>query len=191
MGNYERIRQETKERIQQAFWELYKTKPIEKITVKNVTDITGIYRTTFYLHFADVYAIREKIEAELMEELRGIKPIADETEAENSRYMQDMHEMFKRNYDYLHILLDEKHHPEFAASYKTELVGSICEMHHIERNHMDEKTDMVIRKTISMLVDMFFYWAGSALFTFEEMVSIVKGYMNRGILETLYEGVEK
>ena len=62
----------TADRIVREFWKLYKKTNIEKITVKNITDASGIYRTTFYLHFSDVYEVLEDIERKLLEELGRI-----------------------------------------------------------------------------------------------------------------------
>ena len=72
MGVYENAKQETRKKIVRSFWKLYKTKEIEKITVKDITDASGIYRTTFYLHFSDIYAILEIIEEKLMKELQQL-----------------------------------------------------------------------------------------------------------------------
>ena len=52
----------TKAALVDAFWQLYLTKPIEKISVKEITDATGVYRSTLYYYFPDVYAILEYIE---------------------------------------------------------------------------------------------------------------------------------
>ncbi len=56
----------TKAALVDAFWELYLTKPIEKISVKEITDATGVYRSTLYYYFPDVYAILEYIEETIL-----------------------------------------------------------------------------------------------------------------------------
>ncbi len=38
-----------------------KQMPIDKITVKKVTDYIGITRNTFYYHYQDIYALLEEI----------------------------------------------------------------------------------------------------------------------------------
>lgn len=45
----------TKENIAAAFLELLEAKPIDKITVKDVVDVCGITRQTFYYHFEDIF----------------------------------------------------------------------------------------------------------------------------------------
>ena len=44
-----------------GFIELSKQMPIDKITVKKVTDYIGITRNTFYYHSQDIYALLEEI----------------------------------------------------------------------------------------------------------------------------------
>ena len=57
---------QTKAELTTAFWELYKSRPITKITIKDITDRAGFYRSTFYLYFTDVYAILEQIEDNIL-----------------------------------------------------------------------------------------------------------------------------
>lgn len=45
----------TEKAIIESLRELLKEQPLDKISVKNVTDLCGISRNTFYYHFHDVY----------------------------------------------------------------------------------------------------------------------------------------
>ena len=47
--------------IAESFKEIAKTKPIEKITIKEITDRAGVIRPTFYNHFQDKYQLLEWI----------------------------------------------------------------------------------------------------------------------------------
>ncbi len=62
--NDSRVRR-TKKLIRQGLVELAKTKSINKITVKELTDLVEINRGTFYLHYKDVYDLVESLETEL------------------------------------------------------------------------------------------------------------------------------
>lgn len=57
----------TKLLIMNAFKQLIETKRLEKITVKEITDIACINKTTFYRHFEDIYALVDHVENELIE----------------------------------------------------------------------------------------------------------------------------
>ena len=61
--------QRTKNSIKEAFIELRRRKPIEKITVTELARHAGINKATFYLHYSDIYALSEEIEDALIDEL--------------------------------------------------------------------------------------------------------------------------
>ena len=66
MNKQEEKAAQTKAALVDAFWKLYLTKPVEKISVKEITDATGVYRSTLYYYFPDVYAILEYIEEDIL-----------------------------------------------------------------------------------------------------------------------------
>ena len=59
--------------LAESFKELAKKHPIEKITIKEITDLAGVIRPTFYNHFQDKYELLEWIiRTELLE---PVKPL--------------------------------------------------------------------------------------------------------------------
>lgn len=56
----------TKRSITNAFLELRKQKPIEKITVKELAELAYINKATFYTHYHDIYDLTDQIENEFM-----------------------------------------------------------------------------------------------------------------------------
>ncbi len=54
-------RKEMKFLLAESFKELVREKPIEKITIKEITDKAGVIRVTFYNHFQDKYELVEWI----------------------------------------------------------------------------------------------------------------------------------
>ncbi|MCD8326303.1 MAG: TetR/AcrR family transcriptional regulator [Lachnospiraceae bacterium] len=61
-----RIRK-TKESITNAFLELRSSRPLEKITVKELCERAMINKSTFYSHYTDVYDLSEQLENEVVE----------------------------------------------------------------------------------------------------------------------------
>lgn len=49
--------QTTKKMLAQALAELLKTKPLNKITISDITGKCGVNRMTFYYHFKDIYEL--------------------------------------------------------------------------------------------------------------------------------------
>ena len=59
--------------LAQSFKEIAVNKPIEKITIKEITDLAGVIRPTFYNHFQDKYELMEWIiRMELLEPMRPL-----------------------------------------------------------------------------------------------------------------------
>ena len=66
MNKNEQRAAETKKNLQEAFLKLYAKKEISQITIREITDLAGYNRGTFYLYYHDVYDIFQKIKEELM-----------------------------------------------------------------------------------------------------------------------------
>ena len=61
--------------LMESFKKLVRTIPVEKITIKEITDKAGVIRPTFYNHFQDKYEVIERIINE--EILLPVKPLLD------------------------------------------------------------------------------------------------------------------
>ncbi len=61
--------------LTESFKELALQRPIEKITIKEITDRAGVIRPTFYNHFQDKYELLEQII--LTELLEPIRPLIE------------------------------------------------------------------------------------------------------------------
>ena len=60
-SNNERYR-ETEQRLIEAFITLLEKKDISRITIRELCEACQIHRSSFYLHFQDIYALLERIE---------------------------------------------------------------------------------------------------------------------------------
>ena len=60
----------TKMQLRQGLARLMQKKSIKEITVKELVDEVDINRSTFYLHYTDIYQMLEKIEEEAMVDIR-------------------------------------------------------------------------------------------------------------------------
>ncbi|MBQ8229010.1 MAG: TetR/AcrR family transcriptional regulator [Clostridia bacterium] len=69
MGQDARVRY-TKMVIRQAFLEILKDTPLNRITVKKVCEIAQINRSTFYKYYYDVYDLFEQIKQDILDRLK-------------------------------------------------------------------------------------------------------------------------
>lgn len=62
--------------IRKAFTELLSQKPIQSISIKELCDLAGINRSTFYTHYEDIYDLQNQIENEMLEDfLKVLEPM--------------------------------------------------------------------------------------------------------------------
>lgn len=73
----------TKALFEAAFLELLKTKDINKISVRNLSEMVDMNRGTFYIHYTDIYDLLGSVENNLVSELSHI------TEWENTNDFED------------------------------------------------------------------------------------------------------
>lgn len=57
----------TKTAIINSFLQLRAKKPLERITIKELSDLAEINKATFYLHYKDIYDLSESLEEELLD----------------------------------------------------------------------------------------------------------------------------
>jgi len=57
----------TKRILKESLLELMAQKPISKISIKEICDLSDMSRSTFYLHYQDQFALLEDIEKEVLE----------------------------------------------------------------------------------------------------------------------------
>lgn len=103
----------TKAALIDAFWKLYKTKPIDQISVREITNGAGVYRSTFYLYFQDAATVLALLEDELIDRLSVLLDAA-----EHKNQLADIPfivaSFYKKEGSYLYPLLKEGGDHAFA-----------------------------------------------------------------------------
>ncbi len=103
-----RIRK-TRAQLQNGLAKLMKTKSINEITVKELVDEVDINRSTFYLHYTDIYNLLEDIENRLMDEiLRVIDSHKNVTDGGLLSIFTDIFTIIDANRDICSALIGEK-----------------------------------------------------------------------------------
>ena len=59
----------TNRSIKNAFLQLRARKPVERITVKELSELAGISKATFYLHYQDIFDLSEQMEYEVIQNI--------------------------------------------------------------------------------------------------------------------------
>lgn len=120
MKKRQELTEQTKSNLKEAFWSLYVQKPIDKITVKEITDIAGYNRGTFYLYYKDTYDVLAQIEDELLDVVHSLitQWLKEDALHNLSLHMAHLMELGQTYSSYMGVLLSDKGDPMFASKLK-------------------------------------------------------------------------
>lgn len=95
MNKQPKVTEKTKKKFIQAFCQLYTINPIDKITINKVTQLAGYNRSTFYLYFSDIYALRTSIEDEIIQYVQTHLSLEENEIATQHEVLQKILFLFK------------------------------------------------------------------------------------------------
>ena len=149
-----------------AFWSLYRDKPIEKITVKAICEKAGCNRSTFYEYYTDSYSVLEDIEEELLDYVR--RKLTEELPASlansfpeirlDTENLTPLSNMYTEKGEYFSILTGEKGDPYFQYKYKQTVKKLLTQMLDDPAKKFDLSASIVAEFTASALIGAFNCW---------------------------------
>ena len=80
----------TKQNIINAFMELRQKKPLEKITVKELSELALINKATFYSHYNDIYDLSDQLEKETIDMILAELPHPEELVSNPKRSTEEL-----------------------------------------------------------------------------------------------------
>ena len=160
------MRESTSRSIMDAFWSLYRDKPIEKITVKAICEKAGCNRSTFYEYYTDSYSVLEDIEEELLDYVR--RKLTEELPASlansfpeirlDTETLAPLSNMYTEKGEYFNILTGEKGDPYFQYKYKQTVKELLTQMLDDPAKKFDLSASIVAEFTASALIGAFNCW---------------------------------
>ncbi|MDD3168059.1 MAG: TetR/AcrR family transcriptional regulator [Eubacteriales bacterium] len=151
---------ETKERIRDAFFELYAAKKIERISIKEITEKAQLNRGTFYVYYKDIYDLLEKTEGELIEELIGkiksiIVMILREEDIDALLPPLDFYQRYSK---FLRVLLGSNGDPHFIHKIKSIIKKTLRELFRKEKIPESENIEYLMEYMASAQIGIISYW---------------------------------
>lgn len=186
MENKTRKNNSTREKLMEAFWNLYSKKRIENITIKEITQRAGYNRGTFYEYFIDVYDILEKIEDTIIPEIEDLPP----TEVSTTNQQNSLNEIitfYQRNANYLTILLSDKGDPAFLNKLKNHIKPKI-KLELINKGVLDGfELDYALEYTLQGLLGVLNHWFlnNNEKKPIDQLVMLMYQLMNQGPMNYL------
>ena len=162
--NMDRRVRKTRAQLRQGLAELLKEKSLKEITVKELVEKVDINRSTFYLQYADIYDMMEKIENELtgdIEDLIHTHPVSPFNE-DSFPFIEDIFSILAENRDICAALLGPN--------------GDISFLHRIE-NILSEHSLNALKETFpEKMDDLTYYYA----FCLSGCIGLVKAWLSDG-----------
>ena len=151
---------ETKERIRDAFFELYEMKKIERISIKEITDKAQLNRGTFYVYYKDIYDLLEKTEdeliGELVDKLKGvIVMILREEDIEAFLPPMDFYQRYSR---FLRVLIGPNGDPHFIHKIKLIVKKTLRELFRKENIAEIDNMEYLMEYVASAQIGIISYW---------------------------------
>jgi len=160
------MRASTTRAIMDAFWLLYRERPMEKITVKAICEKAGCNRSTFYEYFTDSYSVLEAIEEELLEYAR--RKLTEELPASIAAHFPEVRldaetlapvsALYTEKGEYFSVLTGEKGDPSFQYKYKRAVKELLTEMLDDPAKKFDLSAGIVAEFTASAIIGAFNCW---------------------------------
>lgn len=134
----------TKSAIINAFIELRSQKPIEKISIKELSDLAGINKATFYRHYEDIYALTDNLENELITD--ALNNLPENLDLLSSESIPILTQIMSSQSGLFTIL--------FSGSRKDAAIEKLHEhiMEKVCNEHPEFKNDLEKRITLSAII---------------------------------------
>ena len=147
MRKQPQVTEQTRANLRQAFWELYAEKPVEKISVREITDRAGYNRATFYLYYHDVYELLGEIESMVLGNIERLvnERLLKGEKLEFSQHMSLILRLAQRSRDYTRVLLGPHGDPAFSDRLK-EIISPLVDRFFLPEAELDEQARRVVRE---------------------------------------------
>lgn len=126
----------TRNNLIQAFGEFYEEKPIEKITVRDISQKAGYSRATFYNYFNDSYELLEYIEDVFISNLLEKVQNNIRTDDPMDQFVKIFKETVYEEGSYGMILFRSPYNSHFVNQFKGKFLSVVLDGFGISRDNM-------------------------------------------------------
>ena len=183
MGKQSESKSITRENLLAAFWSLYQTKSIEKITIREITQTAGYNRGTFYDYFIDIYDALDQLQDSLLDYTRVA---IDEYRSSgfNQEIVEYITKIFYDRGDYFSVFLGENRDPNFPGKMKKVIKPIFYEVWGLSEN--SEEASIIFEFEISAIIGALSHWYKSEKrMPYEKFLYMAKSMMANGVLAEL------
>lgn len=180
---------QTKQNLTDAFWSLYRTKRIEKISIKEITAKAGYNRGTFYEYFKDAYDVLEQIENELLVKLQERMLIPLQTDVammDISMQVGLLIQGLEELNDYYMVLLGDQGDPAFLSKIKNSFKPFLMAKLTGDRAKEGFELDYTVEYTLNAMIGILRYWFSQANKPpLEQLFALMNELMKDGVMKKI------
>lgn len=150
----------TQKNLQEAFWTIYSKQNIDKVTVKDICNLAGYNRSTFYQYYIDVYDMLHKSESQILDEIYEfvIHLVEQANNMNTSQVIQTIFELFVQNSKFMSVLFGSHGDIEFNHKVVETLKPLWIKYFFNSANHTPAEVDLLMEFYISGLLSMYQKW---------------------------------
>lgn len=170
----------TKHAIKQAFLDLTKEKPINKITIAELSQQADIGRGTFYTHYEDIYDLRSKIIEESICTLTDIfyQTYPNKEQYDFRRFVHTLVNHVDENKAVFHFFFNDFMDDELSVQLTQILIKRVMDEEQLDMKDVKNKVEILfsISGTTSVLTE----WInGNLNVEKEELIAILDDIITR------------
>ena len=188
----EKKRASTQKSLEEAFMRVYAKKRYEDITITDICNEAGLYRSTFYNYYRHVGELLDSIENRIIGQLLecaapfGIfrtEILFKSPKKLIEAYTAIMRTMYE-NRDTLKILMSENAYPSYTEKYRKAISATITD--HLEANsiHLNMENRIVLEYMVAGIVSAQNMWLQTGTMSVEEMAALLD-MLNKSALKAI------
>lgn len=175
----------TQNLLKNGLTDLMKQKPLQKITVKELTDYVNLNRGTFYLHYKDIFDLMDQIENAMLEDFVTINQTHKVLDMNGHPYplLRDLFTFLKENAEFTRILIIDNRDQNFVDKIK-DILKQRCltDWHYLFSNYSEQKSELYSSYVIYGCIGMIENWLKNGL---RETPEELAAYADHVILQGL------
>lgn len=173
----------TRKNLKDAFWELFRSRKMEQITIKEITSLAGCNRSTFYEYFRDTYDVLDSIEAELIARVAA-EVLEGHRGGMTREALERLVALYREEGELLGTLLGEKGDPRFSGKLKAVMFAPVIRSMGLSED--DPYARFYFEFGISSIIGAVSQWYGSGFaIPASEVVGLISSMLASGVFSAV------
>lgn len=172
----------TRSTFVEAFCDLYRTRSIDRISVKELTAKAGYSRATFYNYFTDVYDLLEYVEDELVTDLMSRVDAQMKKNPTLNGFIDSFVASVSEKETYISVFMNESNSSSFISKMKKKMIPLLLNI--FAASDTDLRARYALEFYLSGLIPVLGTWfrEGQRV-PADELASLIQGILKDGILD--------